>query len=106
MFGIFKTMFGTQDNTVLIDAIKDGALLVDVRSPGEFSSGSVKGAINIPLNTLPNQLAKFKTKKSVVVFCLSGGRSGQAKSILESNGIPNVINGGPWTSVNNVVNNL
>ncbi|MCD8540755.1 MAG: rhodanese-like domain-containing protein [Leadbetterella sp.] len=73
--------------------------MVDVRTPGEFSSGSVKGAVNIPLDRLPAQLDKFKNKNSIVVFCRSGNRSGQAKSFLNQNGFTNVVNGGTWENV-------
>lgn len=99
MFGIFKNMFAPTDNSGLKEAVKNGAFLVDVRTPAEFSAGSVKGAINIPLDKVPSQLSKFKNKESIVVFCRSGSRSGQAKSILESNGFQNVINGGTWENV-------
>lgn len=95
----FSAIFGGSDNTKLTEAIKEGALLVDVRSAGEFASGTVKGAINIPLDKIESQLAKFKGKKNIVVFCRSGNRSGQAKSILEQNGIQNVINGGTYSNV-------
>ena len=101
--GFFSAMFGTTDNTKLSEAIKEGALLVDVRSAGEFASGSVKGAVNIPLDRVASQLAKFKGKKNIVVFCRSGNRSGQAKSILEQNGIQNVINGGTYQNVSQCV---
>lgn len=104
MFGIFKNMFATKNNSKLIEALKNGAYLVDVRSPAEFSAGSVKGAINIPLDVVQNQLSKFKNKKNIVVFCRSGGRSGQAKNILESNGFQNVINGGAWKNVSSAIN--
>jgi rhodanese-related sulfurtransferase len=100
--GLFSTLFGSTDNSKLAANIREGAFLVDVRTPAEFASGSVKGAVNIPLETLANQLAKFKDKKSIVVFCRSGGRSGQAKSILEQNGFQNVINGGTWQNVKSV----
>ncbi|HTN45808.1 MAG TPA: rhodanese-like domain-containing protein [Flavipsychrobacter sp.] len=103
MFGILKNLFGQPDNNALAGAIKEGAFLVDVRTPGEFAGGSVKGAVNIPLGDLPHQLSKFKGKKSIVVFCRSGNRSGQAKSILEQHGFQNVINGGTWQQVNNVL---
>lgn len=73
--------------------VAKGALMVDVRTPEEFATGSVKGAINIPLNEVESRINEFKGKPSVVVFCRSGNRSGQAKEILESNGIKNVING-------------
>lgn len=102
MFGIFKNLFATTDDSQLKEAIAQGAFLVDVRTPSEFAAGSVKGAVNIPLDAISNQISKFKNKKSVVVFCRSGSRSSQAKSILERNGISNVINGGTWQNVNNL----
>ncbi|RZF57918.1 rhodanese-like domain-containing protein [Sphingobacterium corticibacterium] len=102
--GFFSALFGKTDNSQLTEAIRAGAFLVDVRTPSEFSAGSVKGAVNIPLDKLVDQLSKFKEKNSIVVFCRSGSRSSQAKSILESNGFTNVINGGTWQNVNEVVN--
>jgi rhodanese-related sulfurtransferase len=102
MFGIFKNLFGPEDNGQLKEAIKERAFLVDVRTPAEFSAGSVKGAVNIPLDKISAQLAKFKGKKHIVVFCRSGNRSSQAKNILEQNGFQNVINGGTWQLVNSL----
>ena len=103
MFGIFKNMFAPTDNSGLEEAVKNGALLVDVRTPAEFSAGSVKGAVNIPLDKVQSQLSKFKNKKNIVVFCRSGSRSSQAKRILEQNGFQNVINGGTWENVNKLI---
>ena len=103
MLGIFKNLFGQKDNTQLKEVIKEGAFLVDVRTPSEFASGSVKGAVNIPLDKISGQLPKFKNKKHIVVFCRSGNRSGQAKSILEKNGFNNVFNGGTWSNVQKVI---
>ncbi|MEX0635896.1 MAG: rhodanese-like domain-containing protein, partial [Ferruginibacter sp.] len=65
----------------------------------EFAGGSVKGAVNIPLGTIPTNIEQFKNKESVIVFCRSGNRSGQAKSFLEQNGITHVVNGGTWENV-------
>lgn len=79
---------------------KNETFYVDVRTPAEFAQGSVKGAINIPLDQIENQLAKFKDKKNIVVFCRSGNRSSQAKVILEQNGFTNIKNGGSWEDVN------
>lgn len=104
MFGIFKNMFAPTDNSNLKEAIKNGAFLVDVRTPSEFSTGSVKGAVNIPLDKVPSQLSKFEGKKNIVVFCRSGNRSSQVKSILVRNGFQNVINGGTWKNINSLVN--
>lgn len=75
------------------------SFLVDVRTPQEFSEGSVKGAVNIPLSEIESRIDEFKDKKQIVVFCRSGSRSTEAKRILEANGITGVVNGGPWQGV-------
>jgi rhodanese-related sulfurtransferase len=106
MFEMIKKLFGQSDNTPLKEAIENGAFLVDVRTPAEFSEGSVRGAVNIPLDKIANQLSRFAGKTNIVVFCRSGMRSSQAKGVLEQNGVENVINGGSWTQVNNAVNAL
>ncbi|MFS0491188.1 Thiosulfate sulfurtransferase GlpE [Mycovorax composti] len=103
MLGIFKNLFGQKDNKQLKEALADNAYLVDVRTPSEFASGSVKGAVNIPLDKISGQLSKFKGKKNIVVFCRSGNRSGQAKQILEKNGFQNVVNGGTWNNVQKLI---
>ncbi len=103
--GIFGNIFGgSGNNENLATLVNNGAFLVDVRSPGEFADGNVKGSVNIPLDQVQNQLAKFKDKENIVVFCRSGNRSGQAKSILEQNGFTNVTNGGTWQDVKAVFN--
>lgn len=100
LIGVVYKQFTVSNNSELASAINDGAFLVDVRTSSEFESGSVEGAVNIPLGDLEGQLDKFKNKKQIIVFCRSGNRSSQAKSILERNGINNVIDGGPWEVVN------
>lgn len=100
---IFQSLFGGGPTVDLKNIINEGAYLVDVRTPMEFAEGHVKGSVNIPLNTVASQLAKFKNKKNIVVFCRSGSRSSQAKSILEQNGFTNVINGGTWNHVSQFV---
>ncbi len=104
MFEILKNIFSKKDNSVMENLINDGAFLVDVRSAAEFAEGHVKGSVNIPVDQVQSQLAKFKDKKHIVVFCRSGMRSSQAKSTLERNGFTNVTNGGTWQSVNSFIN--
>ena len=100
---ILKTLFGGGPTVDLKSIIEQGAFLVDVRTPGEFSEGHVKGSVNIPLDRVSSQLSKFKNKKNIIVFCRSGARSSQAKSILEKNGFTNIVNGGTWNNVNRYV---
>lgn len=96
---IFKQLFGGSNPVDLEPLIKAGAFIVDVRTIGEFAGGHAKGSVNIPLDQVTSQLAKFKNKKNIIVCCMSGGRSGQAKIILEKNGFTNVVNGGSWNNV-------
>ena len=100
---IFKQLFGGTDTADLERLIDDGAFLVDVRTTGEFAQGNVTGSVNIPLDRLQSQLAQFKNKKNIVVFCRSGNRSALAKTFLEQNGFTNVVNGGTWDYVNRFV---
>lgn len=100
---LFKQLFGGMATADLKTIIDEGAFLVDVRTPGEFADGHVKGSVNIPLDSVQTRLLKFKNKKNIIVFCRSGNRSAQAKTILEQNGINNVINGGAWDHVNKFV---
>lgn len=104
MFSFINNLFGNSNNESLKEIIKNGAFLVDVRTPSEFQQGSVVGAVNIPLDRLSSEIARFKGKSNIVVFCRSGARSSQAKGILEQNGFKNVVNGGTWQNVNNLKN--
>jgi len=73
--------------------LNDGARIVDVRTPGEFGSGHLKNAVNIPVQVLQQNIAQLEPKdKPVVVYCRSGNRSGKAAAILKSAGFTNVIN--------------
>ena len=105
MLQFLKKLFANKNIDELKTAIINGAFLVDVRTPQEFASGNVKGSVNIPLDKVQSQLHAFKNKTDIVVFCRSGNRSSQAKSVLTQNGFTNVINGGTWQNVKQFANN-
>jgi len=75
----------------------NGAVLVDVRSSGEFAVGNAPGTINIPLPELARRLSEIPKTSPVVVCCASGTRSGMAKLLLKKNGYSRVHNIGTWT---------
>jgi rhodanese-related sulfurtransferase len=79
--------------------VKNGAQIVDVRSKGEFSTGHIRGSLNIPVQDLENNLKKLKKDKPVITCCASGMRSASAKSILLKNGFTEVHNGGSWSGL-------
>lgn len=79
---------------------KTSATIVDVRTTMEFMGGHVTGAVNIPLNEIPEKLEELKQfSKPLILCCASGGRSGQAQAYLTQLGITDVYNGGSWTIV-------
>lgn len=95
---LFKRM-GAIDGPKAQALVKAGAKLVDVRSPGEFSSGHIPGAVNVPLPDLGKKADKLGPKdKPVVVYCASGARSAMARSQLKSAGFTQVFNLGPMTN--------
>ena len=78
----------------LKEILSNGALLVDVRSAGEFSQGHIKGAINIAYDTIANNLGRLPKGKDIVLYCASGARSSAAMATLRSNGYERVYNAG------------
>jgi rhodanese-related sulfurtransferase len=95
----FQKLFASAPVQDLSKLIKEGAMLVDVRSAGEFAEGSVPGAVNIPEEAIASNINRFKNKSHIIVFCRSGNRSGMAKTILQQKGITEVTNGGTWNNV-------
>ncbi len=85
--------------------LKNGALVVDVRSPGEFSSGHLRGAINLPLDGIESTLPRrVKDKDQVLLLhCQSGTRSGIAVRKLNSIGYANAFNIGSYGRASRLV---
>jgi phage shock protein E len=100
MVNILKQIFGLGTKTNYAELVKQGAIVLDVRSKGEYAVGHINGSMNIPVDTLSNNLNKLKGKdKPIITCCASGMRSAQAKRILKANGFLHVHNGGGWTSL-------
>lgn len=76
-----------------IEVPPDGKLLIDVRSPMEFRSGHLKGAINLPLGAVAAQADRLGAKdREIVLYCRSGNRSGMALGQLRRLGFTNLKN--------------
>ncbi|HXC06916.1 MAG TPA: rhodanese-like domain-containing protein [Bacteroidia bacterium] len=100
MLNTLKKFFGIGPGVDLGALIAQGAVIVDVRSRGEYAGGHVKGSLNIPLDQLENNLKKFKSKEQVIITCCASGmRSASAKGILQRKGFLHVHNGGSWHNV-------
>jgi rhodanese-related sulfurtransferase len=81
-----------------------GVIIVDVRTPEEFASGHIQGALNINFNSgdFANEITRLNPSETYAVYCRSGSRSGQAASIMHKAGFHDVsnLNGGviDWTN--------
>jgi len=64
--------------------------LIDVRTPEEFASGHINGAVNIPVQELAQRMGEIQKDQPVVLYCRSGNRSAQAATILDQAGYTGV----------------
>lgn len=78
--------------------LEAGAVIVDVRSEGEFGARHLPKAINIPLDRLGDGIRQRAPDKEqpVLLHCLSGTRSGMGKALLKKLGYRNAFNLGSY----------
>ncbi|MFT4544319.1 MAG: phage shock protein E [Bacteroidia bacterium] len=96
---IFSIFGGTKKNEKVAALLKKGALIIDVRTPGEYVGGHITESVNILLDLIPGKVNELKSKNKVIITCSrSVARSGMAAGQLHNAGIE-VENGGPWNSV-------
>jgi phage shock protein E len=98
MIDILKNLFNS-NQTDFKKLVQEGAVIIDVRTSGEYKSGHIRGSRNIPLDSIKGKLTEIKKiGKPVITVCRSGSRSSMAKSILAAGGLV-VFNGGAWDSL-------
>ena len=100
------SLFAQADNDIVqIQQGLDLPVLVDARSEGKYASGAIDGALNHPLQGLPDTLLDMgiELDEEVIVNCRSGRRSAQAKTLLKQAGFQLVFDGGPMTQLEQVL---
>lgn len=96
--GLFDFLFGNKKRKIQ-DFKSRGAIILDVRTKGEYDNGAIPGSKNIPLQNLNGKMAQIKKwNKPVICCCASGMRSASAAGILRSQGVE-AMNGGGWFSL-------
>ncbi len=101
MIKLLKRLF--KPDVDFVKLIKEGALVVDVRTKSEYVSGHIDGSKNIPLDNIKTEIKTLKQlNKPIITVCRSGTRSGLAKSILTSAGLE-AYNGGAWTNLKKLI---
>ena len=103
MLNTLKNFLGIEPKVDLAKLVKQGAVILDVRSKGEYYGGHIKGSINISVDSLSSNLNTLKKDIPIITCCASGMRSASAKLILKSNGFSDVYNGGGWMSLQNKI---
>ena len=78
----------------LITKVKEGAILIDVRTRQEFLEGHLEGAILIPYYEISKKVADIIPNKNqaIIVYCQNGGRSQKAYKTLNNMGYNNIYN--------------
>ena len=81
-------------------ALREGAVVIDLRTAYEFDQGHVPRALNIPIDRVKANIERIRDlDKPVILCCSTGSHCWEAADILRNAGIQRVINGGDWQSV-------
>lgn len=82
-------------------AISDGATVIDVRTPAEYESGNIDGALNIDVQAadFADRVSELPKDDTYVVYCRSGNRSAAAIKVMKELGFTNLIDGGAYSSL-------
>jgi phage shock protein E len=101
----FLSLLGFGSNKIK-EALKNGAVIIDVRTVHEYDQGRIPNSVNIPVERIGGNIERIKAMKKPVVLCsASGMRSNMAVSTLKSKGLKEVYNGGSWQRVMRLLNN-
>jgi len=99
MFQKIKNLLGISPTTDYKQLVDEGARIIDVRTPTEYSTGHIPNSINIPLSLLSKKIGRVGKDEQIILCCASGMRSSSAKGALLSLGYHNVHDGGSWNSL-------
>lgn len=97
--GFLNNLFSAKNQTDFKELLKQGAIIIDVRTEAEYRSGHIPGSINIVLEKVVMSSPELKKKKKpVITVCRSGNRSGMAVNMLKTAGVE-AYNGGAWNDL-------
>ena len=100
------SIFGFGKNKIK-EALRNGAAVIDVRTPREYDEGHIPQSINIPVDRINAGAQRIKSMNKPIIFCCeSGMRSSNAVSVMKQNGVKEVYNGGSWQNVLKLIKSL
>ena len=99
----FLSFLGFGPNKIK-EALRNGAVIIDVRTANEFDMGKIPGSINIPVDRISINSRRIKAMKKPIIFCCNSGyRSGQALEMMKQEGLKEAYNGGNWERLLNML---
>ena len=100
---MFNLLFG---NTRIKEALRNGAIIIDLRTPREFDEGRIPESINIPADRIPINAARIKAMNRPVILCGHSGAISVARQFLLQQGVKEVYSGGSWVKVLNLLRSI
>src|SRR6476660_8083277 len=89
------------------NALRKGAIIIDVRPAGAFDQGKIPGSVNIPVDRIAINAERIKGMNRPVIFCAAYNiHSSTATRIMKEKGLKEVYDGGNWENVLRIVNKL
>ena len=99
MYKTLRQLFGIGPAVDYLRLIRDGAVVLDVRTSAEFDSGHIAGAVNIPIEELNKNMHRLSKAVPIIACCNDGSKSWYAKNLLDANGYRQVYNAGNWVKL-------
>lgn len=102
LFGIYivyRCYYSLNLDGQLDEKLRGGALILDVRTRGEWDGGHIDGALNMALSKLHDAAIPIDTNAEIITCCSHGLRSVKAVTILRKRGYRRVFNGGAWSDL-------
>jgi len=96
LYAAYKIYSTNKVDRELDALLRQDHIILDVRTPGEFSGGHIDGAINIPLSQLRTVKIPIDKNRVIITCCSHGLRSVKAMDVLRARGFIKAHNGGAW----------
>jgi rhodanese-related sulfurtransferase len=89
------------------DALRRGAVVIDIRTAHEFDQGRVIDSINIPIDRININLQRIRQMRRPVIICSNSDfENEKVINFLKANGVKEIYNGGSWTRVLRMIKSI
>ena len=89
------------------EALRRGAIVIDIRTAAEFDRGKVRDSINIPVDRININIKRIVQMKRPIVICSNSDTENERViDVLKANGVTEIYNGGRWTKIWRITKSL